>query len=96
MNQRANRFDVCPRRNFRNYTAEASMLLGLGGQDERTNVEPFQDRNTRLVAAGLDPEDEWFGHAASLPRSVRIASSRRPYSSSSTSSAHMTMASSPA
>ena len=95
VDQRPNRFDVCPGRHFRHHTTKSCVLLGLGRQHERADVESLEDGDTRLVAAGLDPEDEWFGHADAAFRSERISSRRVPYSSASTSSAHMTMASSP-
>ena len=41
------------------------------------------------------PENEWFVHDRAALTSERISSRRVPYSSASTSRAHMTMASSP-
>ena len=95
VDERPDRFDVCPSRHFRHHTTKSCVLLGLGRQHERADVESLQDCDTSLVAAGLDPEDEWLGHADAAFMSERISSRRVPYSSASTSSAHMTMASSP-
>ena len=74
LQRRDHRLEVRAAGHLRHHAAEAGVLLDAAGDGVGEQRVAADDPDAGLVARGLDPQDQWFGHRSSI--TIAVAPSR--------------------